>query len=318
MQISNPSFSPICLSRKFKIALICAALWVSGCSDGSKTATQIVAKVNGDEISVHQVNNAVAQMPSVAPENLELARREVLAKLVNQQLAVQEAVNMKLDRSPAVMMQIDSSKREILARAYLNQVVTGLPKPTTEDVKKFFDEHPALFNQRRIYVLQEIALQNPHPPLAELKKIVAGKSMGDIATEFKQQNILYAANAGTRAAEQIPLPMLEQLSSLEDGQTGVIEMPQSVAIVHVEASKLAPVKEELAMQAIPQYLINERARLAINDNLERLKNTSRIEYMNGADKVTPAVTASITATPEVAVKSGNTSNSTERGIAGIK
>ncbi len=290
-----------------------ALLLINGCSDNQKPATQIVAKVNGDEITVHQLNNALGKLPQMPAENLASVRLDLVNKLVNEQLTVQQALLHKLDRSPDVMMQIEAARREILTKAYLKEVVAGLPKPSPEDAKKFYDTHPELFAERRIYNLQQIIIVNPHPPVAEIKKLTADKSMSDITTALKQNNIMFSASAVTRAAEQIPLTTLPELAKIKEGQVSIIESPQSITIVKVEASKLAPLSEELALQRIPQYLMNEKAKIAINAKLEQLKSTSKITYMNEFSGVATAVASS----PATAAKTTEASDSVERGIAGI-
>lgn len=290
-----------------------ALLFISGCSDKPKPATQIVAKVNNDEITVHQLNNAMAQLPLTPPENLAKVRLDLVGKLVNEQLAVQQALSLKLDRSAEVMMQIEAARREILTKAYLKQLVSGLPKPNPEDTKKFYDSHPELFAQRHIYNLQQITIANPHPPVAKIQQLAAGKTMTEIVTALKQNKIVFTANAATRAAEQIPFNTLTELAKIKDGQISVIESPQSITIVKVEASQLAPLSEELALQRIPQYLMNEKAKIAINDKLSQLKSTAEITYMNEFSGTANPV-ASL---PAPATKTTHTSDSVERGIAGI-
>jgi len=304
-------------------AIVLATLLVTGCSAKHKPATQVVAKVNGDEISIHQLNNALTQLPPAPPEEVAKMRRGVLDNLVNQQLAVQGAIEQKLDRSTEVMMLIDASKREILTRAYLKNLVAGLPKPSTEEAQKFYDEHPQLFSQRRIYSLQEISLPSPHPPLAELQQMANGKSMAAIEEELKSRNIVYATNSGTRAAEQIALPLLTDLANLKDGQTSVTETPQMATILHVVASQLNPVKEDVALQSIPQFLMNEQAKIVINDKMEQLRKKSKIEYLNEFANDTPVdkVGVAVESTQIVARPTTETSNapsSIERGMAGIK
>lgn len=303
---------------------------MTGCgeSDANNPSTQVVAKVNGDEISVHQVNNAVAQIPNVTPENVDKVRSEVLEKLINQQLAIQQAEERKIDRSSEVMMKIDAAKREILTRAYLSQVVASLPKPSEDEAQKFYQEHPALFSERRIYNLQEIVLQQPHPPAAELRELIAGKSMAEVEAALKAQNISYNTNSGTRAAEQIALPVLDGLAEIKDGETKVVETPKAVLILHVAASQSAPVTEEVAMQRIPQYLANEQAKEAITADLDRLKAKADIKYMDasaadgdqaadpGSQSPAPEQsTAQPAAQPQAAER--NADNSTEKGISGL-
>ncbi len=115
--------------------LLALAALTSGCGkkDEAKTATQVAAKVNADEITVHQINNVLARSQNVTPEVADVAKREILSRLIDQQLARQQAVERKLDREPSVMQAIEAAKSEILARAYLERIASRLPKPTPEE-----------------------------------------------------------------------------------------------------------------------------------------------------------------------------------------
>jgi len=255
---------------------------LTGCSDSEteKPATQIVAKVNDDEITVHQLNSAVAKVPNVSPENVDEVRKEVLEKLVNQQLAVQQAEKNKIDRSAEVVMMMDAAKRDILTKAYLSQLVGNLPQPSEQESSKFYDEHPELFAQRRIYKLQEIVIPRKDAPLDEIREAAGSKSMDDMVAWLKSKNIQYRTAGATRAAEQISLPMLAEVSSLQDGQTKLIETPEALTVVHLISSELSPVDKEAAMQRIPRFLANEQAKDIINEDLQRLKTAAKIEYLN--------------------------------------
>jgi len=259
-----------------------ALMVLTGCSDSEadKPATQIVAKVNGDEITVHQLNNAVAKVPNVSQENVNEVRKEVLEKLVNQQLAVQQAEKNKIDRSAEVVMMMDAAKRDILTKAYLSQLVANLPQPSEQEASKFYDEHPELFAQRRIYKLQEIVIPGKDAPLDEIRQAASEKSMDDMVAWLKSKNIQFRTAGATRAAEQISLPMLAEIASLQDGQTKLIETPEALTVVHLVSSEVSPIEKASAMERIPRFLANEQAKELINDDLQRLKTAAKIEYLN--------------------------------------
>lgn len=314
------------------------ACLLTACTESKKPATQVVAKVNNDEISIHQVNNALAQIPNVPVDSREKVKKDILARLVNQELAVQQAENMKIDRSPEVMMLVDQAKREILTRAYLARVVAGLPKPTDDQIKKFYDDHPQLFTQRRIYKMQEIAVSPAAVSTADLKTSANGKSMEDVRAWLRKRDIAFTERFGDRPAEQVPLSILPELASMKDGQTGVFETPQALLILHLESSRLVPIDEKTAMQRIPQYLMNEQAKQAINTDLERLKAQAKIEYLGefaqaSATPNQPAPVVAQAEKPQVAQpekpRAANTSkaandsqtadaSSIEKGLAGLK
>jgi EpsD family peptidyl-prolyl cis-trans isomerase len=277
--------------------LLGAALALGGCGKDKekKAATQVAAKVNGDEISVHQINNVLARTQGIPPEMADKARREVLDKLIDQQLAVQQATEKKLDRSPEVMMAIEAARQEILARAYFDQLLSTQPKPSAEEAKKYYAEHPPLFAQRRVYNLQEIVMPAQGAPLAKLRELAAGKSIDDIVKFLKEQNVRYSANAVTRPAEQVPLEILAKLAELKDGQIGVFELPGAVSVVRVAASQAAPVDEATAVPRIQQFLANKAANEAVAAELKQLKDKAKIEivsdFAKAEDKAAPAEAA---------------------------
>src|SRR5262245_51972762 len=80
-----------------------AALLLAGCGPAKDGATQVAAKVNKEEISVHQINYALQQQRGLKPEAAEAAGRQLLDKLIDQELARQRGAELKLDRDPRVL-----------------------------------------------------------------------------------------------------------------------------------------------------------------------------------------------------------------------
>ena len=143
--------------RWMPLAAVAAALVLAGCAEKKdKAASQTAAKVNKDEITVHQINFVLQQQRNLRPEQIDAAGKQILERLIEQQLALQKADEQKLDRDPRVVQQMEVARREIVARAYLDKVGEAAPKPTAEEIKKYYDEKPALFKERRIYSIQEI------------------------------------------------------------------------------------------------------------------------------------------------------------------
>ena len=122
-------------NSRFALTLLAAALTMSlascGNKDDKKVATQVAAKVGSEEISVHQINQILSRTNTAgsSPQAAQTMSRDVLEKLIDQQLAVEQAIENKLHRSPDVVSQIEAARRDILARAYLQQFAGALPKP---------------------------------------------------------------------------------------------------------------------------------------------------------------------------------------------
>lgn len=263
-------------------SLLLALVITGGCGkDEEKTVTsQVAAKVNTTEITVYQLNSVLARTPNVTPATEHRVKREILDNLIDQQLAKQKAIENKLDRSPNVLQMLEAAKTEILARAYLEQISTAQPKPTEEEVKRYYDGHPDLFTQRRIYSIEEISLP-AQPGLADALREQTAKlrSMQDIAAWLRSREIQFTANSGVRAAEQIPLEYIAIMRAMKDGETKVFELRGSLQVIRVVASKHMPVNEAAVAPKIRQFLFSQSSNAAIVKEMKQVKELAKIEYI---------------------------------------
>ncbi len=245
-----------------------------------KVATQAAARVNSQEITVHQINLALEQQRGLPPAQAASASRQVLARLVEQELALQEAQNQKVDRDPRVVRQIEAAKREIIARAYVDRISASVARPTSEDIKKYYDEHPALFTERRVYNLEELSIEAPAEQLDGIKaKLQGAKEPVAFLDTLKAQGIKVSARQGTTPAEQLPLDRLKGFARMKDGDWTFNQTPTGAQVMVLVSSRSLPVEEEKAKPAIEQFLLNERRQKAIRDDLAALRAAAKIEYV---------------------------------------
>ena len=278
------------------VAVVMATLvMLAGCGDKKKDkpASQTAAKVNKEEITVHQINFLLQQQRGLAPAQAASASQQVLERLIDQELALQKAQDQKLDRDPAVVQQMEAARREIIARAYVDKIASGAPKPSPTEVKTYFDAHPALFNQRRIYSLQELTVEaKPEQLVAIRQKLEGAKNIPDFIEYLKTSDIKYGVNQAVRPAEQLPLASLDRFASMKDGETLFTQTPTGATIIVMAGSRAQPVDQTRATPAIEQYLLNERKRKVVEEDLRALRTASKIEYVGdyskgGAREMTP-------------------------------
>lgn len=270
-------------SRRFSTAaLLLVGAALAGCGrSGDKPATQVAARVNTDEITVSQINYLLARTPEVTAQNAEQAKRAILARLVDQQLARQQAVKDKLDRSPQVLQSLEFAKTEVLAQAYVDKIAAAQPKPTDAEVKEYYAKNPALFAQRRIFSLDNVSFtadeKLAEPLRAETAKARSMKALTDWLTA---QGVKYAEQRVIRPAEQVPLELLPRIQAMKDGQIEVLNAAAGhYDVTQLVASKDAPVDEATAAPRIRQFIFNTRAREAVAADMKRLKDGAKIEYV---------------------------------------
>jgi len=264
-------------------ALLLALALTTGCGkkEDAKVATQVAARVNSDEITVHQVNYVLARNPTLTPELADQAKREILDKLIDQHLARQKAIENKLDRTPNVMQAIEAAKSEVLARAYLDQLAATLPRPAPWETQEYYAKHPELFAQRRLFDLEEIAFVAKADIVAGLREQLSrARSMQEIADWLQSQEVKFLANRGVRAAEQIPLEILPKLQAMKVGQNQLFEAGSDrYQVIRVVASKAEPVDEATATPRIQQYLFNQRLGEVVAKEMKQIREQAKIEYL---------------------------------------
>ncbi|NRF69081.1 peptidyl-prolyl cis-trans isomerase, EpsD family [Aquincola sp. S2] len=275
------------------VALALAAVVAVGCGEKKERASQTAARVDREEVTVQQIS-FVLQQRNVRPEQTESASRQVLERLIDQQLALQKAEELKLDRDPRVVQQLDAARREVLARAYVEKVGEAATKPTPDEVKKYYDDKPGLFKDRRIYNLQEIAIEARPEQLGALREALGqAKTTADFIEHLKSNDYRFGANQAVRAAEQVPLQNIDTLSRMKDGQAVLTATPTGATVVVLAGSRSQPIDEERARPVIEQYLLNERRRKLVEEDVKAMRAAAKIEYVGKFAVPAPAGAASV-------------------------
>lgn len=318
------SISSRAFQRLLLIALAGSLTLLTACSGRQReSASQTAAKVNKEEITVHQINFVLQQQRNLRPEQAEAASRQILERLIDQEIALQKAQEFKLDRDPRVVQQIEAARREIIARAYVEKLGEGASKPTPDEIKKYYDDKPALFKERRIYNLQELTIEAKPEQIGELRtQLQQVKAIGEFVDYLKANNFRFGGNQAVRSAEQLPLAVLDTFAKLKDGQAVLLPAAAGAQVVVLLGSRSEPVTEERARPAIEQFLVNDAKRKMLETNLKTLRHDAKIEYVGkyataasapaapvapdaeAASAAVPAAAAATVATPATASASG--------------
>lgn len=324
------------LVRTASTLLVTAAvLALSACGgDGGgdeKKATQVAAKVNSDELTVHQINAALPRMNNPTEAQVKVATKQVLERLIDQQLLIQKAMENKLDRDPNVLTALENSRREILARAYVERVMSGASNPDDAQVRAFYNEHPELFSERRVYRLQEVAIEATGEALEELKKALPPmKTLQDVADYVRAKGLRARSNASVRAAEQLPMEFAKRVAKLPDGEVVAVPGPRGVAVIQILQSQVQPLNEEQSKPFITQFLQNKARMELAQSELKSLRAAAKVEYVGdfgqpveGADAApapSPSMEQQLNQEPVPAAVGGRVDDddALERGLSGLK
>jgi len=322
------------------LPVVVAAALAAGCGDKSKSegkASQAAARVNGAEITVHQINQVLERQQGLRPEQADAAGRQVLEGLIDQQLAVAKAEEQKLDRDPQVMAVLEATRRNILARTYIEKAsVAGTTPPTGDEIRKYFDAKPALFAQRKVYALQEFTVPaSPEQSKVLIEKLKTLHSANDYAQAIQAAGLKFTTNQVTQGAEGLPMPIIEPLSKVGNGESLFLTAKDGFKALLVLASKDQPVTFEQAKPAIEQYLTVERRREFAQKAMKDMRTAAKIEYIGkfgekaasgaagasgaeAASAVSPMAPIAPSAPPADAASTALDAAAVTKGLSGLK
>ncbi|MDQ8021989.1 MAG: EpsD family peptidyl-prolyl cis-trans isomerase [Moraxellaceae bacterium] len=273
------------------LALVALAASLVACGKqeaASVPASQVAAKVDSREISVHQLNHILARAPAMGPEQKKVALSGALDRLIDQELLLAQAIEKKLDRDPRVLQALEAARREVLVRAYAERITVQVPKPDPAAVREYYETHPDLFERRRVFNFTELLVPQLDGNMALLEQKVANaRELGEVASWLRAERLAFTTASSVRPAEQIPMEALPRFVAMKDGELMVVPVGQGATVVSMNESYKQPLGFEAASSYIQQFLVN-RARLETTEaELRRLRQQAKIEYVGEFVKAVP-------------------------------
>lgn len=265
----------------FLAAIASLSLVLSACEQPVTPAMDAVAaKVGGEVISEAELERAVARLDKLNGAESTQARGRMLEALIDQRLVSNAAKKTKLDKTPDVALAMQQAQRQVLAEAYMEQLFKNLAQPAATEIQDFYTRHPELFEQRKVYRVQELELQLDPARVAEVEaQLKQSHDLANFAEWLSGQGIESKVGAVVRPAEQIPATMLAQLANMKDGQVIVVPTgDKRVSVLQLQGSQFQPVTREQAEVAIKRILLGEKRKILLQAEIKKLRANSKIEY----------------------------------------
>jgi EpsD family peptidyl-prolyl cis-trans isomerase len=302
------------------LLVLLSSVFLAACNHKKEGGeTQVVAKVNGDEISIHQINYAMSRMGNIPKGQENEVEKQILKGLVDQQLLVKLAVEKKLDRNPNVVQTIEASKRQILAQASLENMMQQLSAPSDTEIHDYYVKSPELFASHRIYKFAEISMAGT-TPLDKVKQLLSGtKSLEEFAGKLKSENIQFKASATVKGAEELPTALLPKFSKMAKGEVAIIPAGDNISVLQLQDFKEQAVSEEQAKAVIGKFLMEQKRKTQIEAEMKKLREAAKIEYLGTFADAGKTPSAKAVDTPTESGKPGDMKDShMEKGLSGLK
>ena len=242
--------------------------------------TQVAARVNDEEVSIHQVQHVLQEQPRLIAEHGEAAPRRALDALVEQELAAQAAEEVGMHRDPAVVQALEVAKRETLARAFQDRLALQAVQPDADTIERYYDDHADRFAHRRLYSLQEFSIEANARQREAVRALAQGSAtLAELQQGLSANRLRYSTRPLMMATEAVPTPLRSEVQALQPGRALMMERPRGIQLLYLVAVQDFALDRKTARPIIEAELLAQGRRERVEQGMKPLRQAARIDHL---------------------------------------
>jgi peptidyl-prolyl cis-trans isomerase C len=245
------------------LAATLACLLITACHFGNKAPTgQVVATVDGQEITLRELNAELAGVNVSDPKQRRAAQDSVLQSIISRKALAKAAREQGIDKSADYALQRDRGEEQLLAQFLQNKTAAAVPPPTTEEVNRFIADNPDLFGQRKIFVVDQIRTVRPTDP-ETIKQLQPLKTLDEVAAFFTSKHVQFARSGAELDADALGPQITAAILKLPPSEVFVVPDNNIVLINQIKSTRIDPLTGKAAANETLQFLKQQRLRQAV-------------------------------------------------------
>ena len=259
-------------------AILSPAMLLISC--GSAPTGQVVAVVNGEEITLQELNAQISKMNLPAGSDGKQVRQQVIQQLIEQRLIAGAAKEEGLDREPTYIVQQRRMNEDLLVQMYGKKFADTMRAPDDAAITKFVADNPNMFGQRKSYLVDQISFDMPGN-LETLKSLEADKTMADIKASLNRMGIKFIEGKNSIDSANVPPNLLAQILKLPAGEPFIVPAQGRVAVSVITGSQDFVVPEDQIKPMAARAMRAENLGKIMKSKLDEAKAKAKIEYQDG-------------------------------------
>lgn len=251
---------------------------LSGCT--KKAEGQVAAVVNGEEVTLQEINAEIAQrnLPESADKNA--VRQAALQSIIQRRVLAQTARNDGLDREAEYLLRRRALDDALLIQMMARKIDSTIRIPDDQQLEAAMKQRPSMFANRSVLTIDRIQF----PPPADRSKLELLKdahSLEAVATTLHAQNIAFTRSATKLDTAALTPELANQINGVPPGEPFILEQGGVVNVSVVTGRESVPMDAAAAKPLASKMLRAESLNKAIDQRLKTAMSEAKIEYQTG-------------------------------------
>lgn len=276
-------------------ALACGAgslLLLSACD--KKAEGQVVAVVNGEEVTAQEVNAELQNAAAPEGEEGQMMRNAALARVIDRRLVADLAREDGLVDSPDFILRQQKMEDTLLAQMLFEKAARNQKAPSASQLDQFIAQNPQAFGQRTVFAIDQIVF--PTPQRKDVIPALAGaKTMDEVASTLNRLGVKFQRGNVQADSANMPPQLFTRVKEVGSSEPFIIPSGPTVTVGYILDSRAVPVTGPEARQMAQQAYQRQEVTKAVQSRLEAAKKAAEIEYQSGF-KALPTAEASASGT----------------------
>lgn len=266
---------------KAKTVLLAAAMaattLTAGCDRikslvGGKPKGQVVATVNGDEITVLDLKNEMQGFSARDPKVLKAAQQQALQQIIMRTLLTQKAKEEKLEKTPEFTAQVRRGEDVLLSQMYQQKLASGVATPKPQEANAYVAAHPEAFANRRLLVLEQlIAPANSKITPDQFKDL---NTLDAVKGLYRAAGVPYQENLAVIDSLSADPQLISQIEKLPADEVFVIPQRGALVFNHIIMTRVAPFTGDMAATYATNLVRQRSAQQSVGKQLTALRKES--------------------------------------------
>lgn len=270
-------------------SVVAAGLLLTACHKEPKG--QILAIVNGEEISMQELNAELqgARIPDNADR--DKIRKEVLQRLIDRKLIVQKAREQGLDKTPEFVAQQRRLEENLLVSLLGQKIAATVPMPDDRDITQYIADNPSQFSGRQRLLLDQIQFAAPKDP-KQLLMLRDAHSLDDVAAGVQKLGLAMSRGKGVIDTGRLDPQMVKIIDKLPPGEPFVLPSNGQYVASVIVGRDSTPTPGNVARLAAAEVVRRKALVAESKAQVARARTGAEIQYQPGYEPDKSAIKAS--------------------------
>jgi EpsD family peptidyl-prolyl cis-trans isomerase len=255
------------------VSMTLAGCHLPGFGDKKPPTGQVIAKIDGREITLRELNAEIGDQTFSDPKARKRAEQQALSNIVARVILADDARKQGIDKTPEFAIAKSRAVDDALVEALQRKIAADIPQPTRAEAQEFVNTNVDIFSQRKVFEVDQIRMPRPSDP-AILKSLEPLKTMEQVEDVLKAAKIPYQRSSGTLDSVGADPRTVQQILKLPPNEVFVIPGTNGLLVNQIRDTKVVPFTGEQAVDYAMKYIARDRTQESIRKSFNQTVMTA--------------------------------------------